>query len=78
MVHIHTYVYNKIYTLSQAMHIQDEMAEKVQELEEELTMALCELKKAKDSNKLLSEVMAENTMCSAQVQCTFGEIDLIR
>ena len=38
------------------MHIRDEMAEKVQELEEELTMALSELKKAKDANKLLSDV----------------------
>lgn len=36
--------------------MRDEMAEKVQELEEELTMALFELKKAQDANKLMSEV----------------------
>ena len=36
--------------------MRDEMAEKVQELEEELTMALSELKKAKDANKMLNEV----------------------
>ena len=38
------------------MHIRDEMSEKVQELEEELTMALSELKKAKEANKHLGEV----------------------
>ncbi len=43
------------------MHIRDEMAEKVQELEEELTMALSELKKAKDSNRLLNEVSISRT-----------------
>ena len=41
------------------MHIRDEMAEKVQELEEELSMALSELKKAKDNNKLMNEVSEE-------------------
>lgn len=50
--------------------MRDEMAEKVQELEEELTMALSELKKAKESNKMLSEV-SKVSVCFEQ-RCLTG------
>ncbi len=43
-------------SLPQVMSQREEMSEKIQELEEELTMALSELKKYKESNKHFKEV----------------------
>lgn len=43
-------------TLPQAMNMQEELSERVQELEEELAMALTEVKRTKDISKRLNEV----------------------
>ena len=40
----------------QALHLRDELAERAQELEEELTMAISEMKKLNNANKQMNDV----------------------
>ena len=57
----------------QMMHLRDDLAEKVQELDEELTLALSELKRLKTANKKhITEVCPSKSMRLFMiiVQCT--------
>ena len=61
------------FDVPQAMNIQEELSERVQELEEELAMALAEVKKTKDLTKHLNDVrVCVVCMCIyLRVSCEF-------
>ena len=52
-MYIYTYMYMYMW---QAIHLRDELAERMQEVEEELNMAISEIKKLNNANKQMSDV----------------------